>query len=171
MERKRSYSLRPAKRVRPALVVAGYSLARGSLKVPSGLWRFAAGLEFLHTFLLIHDDVADQAGLRQGGAALHCLLGPGRAGEDLAVEVEVYCNGLLLTLLREMGLRLDIAREHLASALIRQRFRAMLDAEAERADGLRVVLACPAQHHHEGGTAGAGASAQAKGLARHDARR
>src|SRR5688572_15294485 len=61
MERTRVYALRPAKRVRPALVVAGYSLARGSLTVPSGLWRFAAGLELLHTFLLIHDDVADQA--------------------------------------------------------------------------------------------------------------
>jgi geranylgeranyl diphosphate synthase type I len=87
MERTRNYSLRPAKRVRPALVVAGHSLARGSLTVPSGLWRFAAGLELLHTFLLIHDDVADQADLRRGGAALHHLLGPGRAGEDLAVVV------------------------------------------------------------------------------------
>ncbi|KFE71279.1 polyprenyl synthetase family protein [Hyalangium minutum] len=87
MERTRQYALRPAKRVRPALVVAGYSLARGSLKVPAGLWRFAAGLELLHTFLLIHDDVADQAELRRGGPALHHLLGAGRAGEDLAVVV------------------------------------------------------------------------------------
>jgi geranylgeranyl diphosphate synthase type I len=87
MERTRQYALRPAKRVRPALVLAGYSLARGSLKVPTGLWRFAAGLELLHTFLLIHDDVADQAELRRGGPALHHLLGAGRAGEDLAVVV------------------------------------------------------------------------------------
>ncbi len=87
MEHTRGYSLRPAKRVRPALVVAGYSLARGTTQVPPGLWRFAAGLELLHTFLLIHDDVADQADLRRGGAALHHLLAPGRAGEDLAVVV------------------------------------------------------------------------------------
>src|SRR5215218_8335428 len=57
----RTYALRPAKRLRPALVVAGYSLARDDGHVPHGLWRFAAALELLHTFLLIHDDVADRA--------------------------------------------------------------------------------------------------------------
>jgi geranylgeranyl diphosphate synthase type I len=85
MERTRAYALRPAKRVRPTLVMAGYSLARGTTAVPPGLWRFAAGLELLHTFLLIHDDVADQAELRRGGTTLHRLLAHGRAGEDLAV--------------------------------------------------------------------------------------
>lgn len=87
MVRTQDYSLRPAKRVRPALVVLGYCLERGTLTVPPGLWQFAAGLELLHTFLLIHDDVADQAELRRGGPALHRLLGHGRAGEDLAVVV------------------------------------------------------------------------------------
>ncbi len=85
MDQARTYALRPAKRLRPALVMAGHSLARGSTAVPSGLWTFAAGLELLHTFLLIHDDVADQAELRRGGPALHRMLSPGRAGEDLAV--------------------------------------------------------------------------------------
>jgi DNA-binding transcriptional MerR regulator len=66
-----------------------------------------------------------------------------------AMDVEVYCNGFLLPLLREMGMRLDIAREHLASALIRQRLRALLDAEEQRPDGPRVLLACPARDHHE----------------------
>lgn len=37
----RAYTLRPAKRLRPALVMAGHCLARGSAVVPSGLWRFA----------------------------------------------------------------------------------------------------------------------------------
>ncbi len=85
LEQVREYALRPAKRVRPALVLAGYCMARGSTAVPSGLWRFAAGLELLHTFLLIHDDVADKAALRRGGLALHHALGAGRIGEDLAV--------------------------------------------------------------------------------------
>lgn len=81
----RTYTLRPAKRLRPALVVAGYGLAREDGPLPPGLWRFAAALELLHTFLLIHDDVADQAALRRGGPALHRMLAPGRIGEDLAV--------------------------------------------------------------------------------------
>lgn len=81
----RAYTLRPAKRVRPVLLLAGYALAKGELRVPAGLVQFAAGLELLHTFLLIHDDVADRATERRGGPALHHMLGEGKAGEDLAV--------------------------------------------------------------------------------------
>ncbi len=66
------------------------------------------------------------------------------------MEAEVYCNGLLLPLLREMGTRLDIAREHLASALIRQRLRGLLESELGQ-EGPRGVLACPAGDLHEGG--------------------
>jgi len=105
MERTRLYTLRPAKRVRPALMMAGYALARGSLSVPAGLWRFASGLELLHTFLLIHDDVADQAKLRRGGPALHHLLGPGRAGEDLAVVVGDHLFSRSLEAMLSSGLR------------------------------------------------------------------
>ena len=80
-----------------------------------------------------------------------------------SMEVEVYCNGFLLPLLREMGLRLDIAREHLASALIRQRLRALLDTEEQRARGPRVVLACPARDHHEGGLLALGLQLKRRG--------
>lgn len=96
LEQVREYVLRPAKRVRPALVMAGYCLAKGRMVVPPGLWRFSAGLELLHTFLLIHDDVADQASLRRGGPALHHLLAPGRQGEDLAVVVGDHMFALAL---------------------------------------------------------------------------
>ncbi|SEM79271.1 DNA-binding transcriptional regulator, MerR family [Stigmatella aurantiaca] len=68
-----------------------------------------------------------------------------------AMDVDTYCEGLLLPLLREMGERVDIAREHLASALIRQRLSALLAAEGSRQEGPRAVLACPARDHHEGG--------------------
>jgi DNA-binding transcriptional MerR regulator len=80
-----------------------------------------------------------------------------------SMEVEVYCNGFLLPLLREMGMRLDIAREHMASALIRQRLRALLDGEEQRTDGPRVVLACPAKDHHEGGLLALGLQLKRRG--------
>lgn len=83
----RAYALRPAKRVRPALVLVGYGIGRPGARAPKALWRFAAALELLHTFLLVHDDVADGAETRRGGAALHRMLGAGRRGEDLAVVV------------------------------------------------------------------------------------
>lgn len=84
----REYTLRPAKRVRPTLLALGWMLARGGAdwsELPPGVVQFGAGLELLHTFMLIHDDVADRATARRGGAALHQVLGPGRLGEDLAV--------------------------------------------------------------------------------------
>ena len=80
LEQVRSYSLRPSKRIRPGLVLVGYALGRGDTRAPSGLWRFAAATELLHTFMLIHDDVADQADTRRGGAALHKMLGEGHLG-------------------------------------------------------------------------------------------
>ncbi|WP_395838427.1 polyprenyl synthetase family protein [Archangium violaceum] len=83
----REYVLRPTRRLRPALLLAGYCLARGSAVVPAGLWRFAAGLELLHAFLLVHDDVTEDTVLRRGGLAMHHLLGPGRPGQHLAVVV------------------------------------------------------------------------------------
>jgi geranylgeranyl diphosphate synthase type I len=94
----RGYALRPGKRVRPTLLVAGWALASGELGrgVPRGVVDFAAGLELLHTFMLIHDDVADRAATRRGGPALHRVLAPGRAGDDLAVVVgdHVYARSM-----------------------------------------------------------------------------
>lgn len=52
------FSLRPAKRVRPALLISGHGLASGAQPTDAA-WRFAAALELLHTFMLAHDDVAD----------------------------------------------------------------------------------------------------------------
>lgn len=80
-----------------------------------------------------------------------------------SMEVEVYCGGFLLALLREMGTRLDIAREHLASALIRQRLWALLDMEEQPEGGPRVVLACPARDQHEGGLLALGLQLKRRG--------
>lgn len=84
----REYVLRPAKRVRPTLLTLGWLLARpegARHGVPDALLSFGAGLELLHTFMLVHDDVADRAATRRGGAALHELFGGGKQGDDLAV--------------------------------------------------------------------------------------
>ncbi|AKJ00239.1 geranylgeranyl diphosphate synthase type I [Archangium gephyra] len=83
----REYVSRPTWRVRPALLLAGYCLARGSASVPAGLWRFAAGLELLHACMAIHDDTAEQSVLRRGGLTLHHQLAPGATGQHLSVVV------------------------------------------------------------------------------------
>lgn len=70
------YTLRPSKRVRPTLTALGWLVAQPeSPAVPHGVVRFAAGLELLHTFMLVHDDVADRAATRRGGPSLHAVVG------------------------------------------------------------------------------------------------
>jgi geranylgeranyl diphosphate synthase, type I len=88
----RAYTLRRAKRVRPTLLLTGWAMASGDLMrgIPEGVKTFSAGLELLHTFMLVHDDVADRAETRRGGPSLHRLLATGKAGEDLAVVVGDY---------------------------------------------------------------------------------
>lgn len=102
----RSYALRPAKRVRPTLLVTGWALASNELQrgVPEGVGAFAAGLELLHTFMLIHDDVADRAVTRRGGPALHRTLSDGRVGEDLAVVVGDYVYARAVEVMLSSGL-------------------------------------------------------------------
>jgi DNA-binding transcriptional MerR regulator len=80
-----------------------------------------------------------------------------------SMGVEDYCDTLLLPLLQEMGERVDVAREHLASALIRQRLRGLLLAEDASPVGPRVVLACPQGDMHEGGLLGLGVHLKRKG--------
>jgi len=102
----KSYSLRPAKRVRPMLLLAGHALVRGQLGSPDALTRFAAALELLHTFLLVHDDVADRALVRRGGPALHVMLGGGRLGDDLAVVAGDHLFARSIEAMLESGLPL-----------------------------------------------------------------
>jgi geranylgeranyl diphosphate synthase type I len=93
-----SLLLRPGKRIRPYLCVVGYELAESRRRAerPSGLLQFAAALEILHAFLLVHDDIADRAETRRSEPSLHVLLRPPaqprltegdrqRLGNDLAV--------------------------------------------------------------------------------------
>ncbi len=65
---------RGGKRLRPRLVVAAYRLCAGlpsEAPVPTGVWRAAATMEWLHTASLILDDVLDASELRRGAPALH----------------------------------------------------------------------------------------------------
>lgn len=75
-----AYSLwLPAKRLRPTLLLAAYRLLRED-------WRealpFAAGLEMIHTYSLIHDDLPalDNDALRRGQPTNHTVF-----GEDMAL--------------------------------------------------------------------------------------
>lgn len=65
-----SYVLRPAKRLRPSVLLMAAGALGGSdrerLAIPA-----AAGIELFHTWTLIHDDVIDNDKLRRGGPTVH----------------------------------------------------------------------------------------------------
>lgn len=63
------YTMRGGKRVRPALIIAGYLGVGGKeieRVVPASL-----SIEALQSYLLIHDDIMDEDDLRRGGDTLH----------------------------------------------------------------------------------------------------
>ncbi|MBZ4375817.1 MerR family transcriptional regulator [Corallococcus sp. AS-1-6] len=79
------------------------------------------------------------------------------------LDATTCCDTVLIPLLREMASRLDVAREHMASALVRQRLRMLLAGMERVGDGPRALLACPAKDHHEGGLLALGLHLKARG--------
>jgi len=65
-----NFMLRGGKRLRPILFCMGYDLW-GDAKVRSEVTRISMLAEFLHAYLLIHDDVIDRDDLRHGGPSIH----------------------------------------------------------------------------------------------------
>lgn len=68
----RDFLARKGKKIRPLLFIIGY---KGfSNKHPRNLYRSALAMELLHSFLLIHDDILDNADTRRGKPAMHILI-------------------------------------------------------------------------------------------------
>lgn len=65
----RDFVMRGGKRLRPVLFFYGYTLAGGKDKEEALSCSIAA--EFLHTYLLIHDDVIDEDDCRHNGYSMH----------------------------------------------------------------------------------------------------
>ncbi|MDZ4744363.1 MAG: polyprenyl synthetase family protein [Verrucomicrobiota bacterium] len=109
------YATRPAKRVRPLLLLLSYkSFNQNTLSLDeiinnSSVMRSAMAVELLHAFILIHDDVIDRSELRRNLPTYHKLVeerlgncsGRARAGENVsivfgdivfALAVETFCN-------------------------------------------------------------------------------
>lgn len=92
--RVRELCLRPGKRVRPALFLLGAELA-GAAPQARPWVRFAAAVELLHVFVLIHDDLIDDAPERRGGPTLH--VGLGADGRELALIAGDFLYTLALS--------------------------------------------------------------------------
>lgn len=89
----REFSLREGKRIRPMLLILSYlGYSKQDKKIPPSLYNAATCIEFLHNFMLIHDDIIDCSNLRRGKPTMHRLLNrtipcaaPDKLGTDLAI--------------------------------------------------------------------------------------
>ncbi len=121
------FLLRKGKRLRPTLFLIGYG---GYASQPArNLYRSAIALEFLHDFILIHDDIVDHARRRGDEPAVHERFDQEHArkpaarfsGENLAMIVGdlLYAAGVNLFLsVEEAPDRKARALEHLTKAAV-----------------------------------------------------
>jgi geranylgeranyl diphosphate synthase type I len=91
----RNFISRPGKRVRPILFVLSYAGYKG--RETKGLYKTALGIEILHDFFLVHDDIIDDSDLRRGLPAMHRMLsgkGPAIAAGDAmaAMALELFLS-------------------------------------------------------------------------------
>lgn len=93
----RRLTLLGGKRLRPALVVAGFRMATQRAALRPALDAGVA-LELLHTYFLIHDDWMDGDRVRRGGPAVHVALakrfGSEQKGAASAILAGDYAVGL-----------------------------------------------------------------------------
>jgi geranylgeranyl diphosphate synthase type I len=82
--------------VRAQLVLLG-SVAAGARAEGADLERFAAGVELLHLFMLVHDDVMDDATLRRGKPTLRVaiLAADPKLGAHEASDLAIVLGNLL----------------------------------------------------------------------------
>jgi len=87
--------LREGKRIRPLLLILSYKgYARHKRIISQDIYNASTCMEFLHNFMLIHDDIIDRSDLRRGKPTMHKLLSkaaktedPEKLGYDLSIVV------------------------------------------------------------------------------------
>lgn len=71
----REFTLREGKRLRPLLLILTYQgYQRSNAPISRSLYHASTCMEFLHNFMLIHDDIIDRSDLRRGRPTLHKIL-------------------------------------------------------------------------------------------------
>ncbi len=100
------YTMRGGKRVRPALIIAGYKAVNGEENgkiLPASL-----SIEALQSYLLVHDDIMDEDDLRRGDDTLHKMYEnyhkkkfsggrPAKFGENMGIIAGDIANSFAVT--------------------------------------------------------------------------
>lgn len=89
----REFTLREGKRIRPLLLILTYKgYSPLNKKIARPLYNASTCMEFLHNFMLIHDDIIDRSDLRRSKPTMHKVLAhtvktsdPDKLGIDLGI--------------------------------------------------------------------------------------
>lgn len=100
----------PRRMVRPQLALLGIFGAGGDIHAESSI-RFAAGVELLHLFALVHDDVMDRGTVRRGQPTLQRVLrtklprGEGARAEHFAILIGDLLHSQAVALMVTAGVK------------------------------------------------------------------
>jgi geranylgeranyl diphosphate synthase type I len=112
----RDLTLRGGKRLRAALLVAGYRAASASADLEPALDAGVA-IELLHAYLLIHDDWMDEDEVRRGGPAVHTALAKRYRSEKRGSWAAILAGDLGIALAAEALSRVDVPNGRIPRAL------------------------------------------------------
>src|SRR5215471_1385186 len=103
----RDLCLRGGKRLRAALLVAGYRAASASADLEPALDAGVA-IELLHAYFLVHDDWMDRDDTRRGGPAVHKILSDRYRSPRLGEASAILAGDLGVALATEALARVDV---------------------------------------------------------------
>jgi len=98
----REFSLREGKRLRPLLLILTYKAYSPKNKtIAKELYNASTCMEFLHNFMLIHDDIIDRSDLRRGKPTLHKILAktaPSSDPDKLGIDLGIIAGDIVYAL-------------------------------------------------------------------------
>ena len=117
----REFTLRPGKRIRPLLLVLTYKgYAPRTKRIARKLYNASTCMEFLHNFMLIHDDIIDRSGLRRGKPTMHKTLERTLKSPDprkLGIDLGIIAGDIVYALAIDAFLSIDERKERKERAL------------------------------------------------------
>ncbi len=107
----REFSLRPGKRIRPLLLLLSYlGYSPLNKKLSRAVYNASTCIEFLHNFMLIHDDIIDRSNLRRGKPTLHRVLRktiPCADQDKLGIDLAIIAGDIVYALAIDAFLSID----------------------------------------------------------------
>ncbi len=98
----REFTLREGKRLRPLLLILTYkAYSPKNKKIAQELYNASTCMEFLHNFMLIHDDIIDRSDLRRGKPTLHKVLAhtvPSNNPDKLGIDLGIIAGDIVYAL-------------------------------------------------------------------------